>query len=399
MVLTSLRPPAPGRYRRGHAPDEAASPAGERTTMADPTHDLANDLANNPANDLGTSTDDATNDPGSASAAPPAAGEGLLVLDAATIAEVYTPDVAIASQVRAFTQLGLGIAQQPARLLMDGPEESSTFCYAAKVAPDAPSVSKFGSVVPANAGRGLPSIAAVVVVLDAQTGRPAALLDGTAVTTLRTAAASAAAVARLAAPGAHVLAVVGTGVQAQAHARLIAHALPLTQVRVAGVDRAEVQRFVEALADLPVPVVACDSATEACAGAHLVALCTTSLDPVVADTDIAAGTTLVTVGSFAADRAEVPPELMARADLLVVDHGEIAREQAGSVVRAHRAAGLDLDSLVELGAVFAGRHPGRTADDQIVIHNSVGIGVQDATAAEAILSAATAAGRGRRIDW
>ncbi|GMA41979.1 ornithine cyclodeaminase family protein [Mobilicoccus caccae] len=326
------------------------------------------------------------------------AGEGLLVLDAATITELYPPEVAIESQRRAFTQLGLGVAQQPERLLMDGPGGSSTFCYAAKIAPDAPSVSKFGSVVPANARRGLPSISAVVMVLDAETGTPAALLDGTTVTTLRTAAASAAAVERLAVAGADVLAVVGTGVQAEAHARLISHALPLREVRIAGLDRQEARGLAGRLADLDVTTVACDWACEACAGAQVVALCTTSLDPVLDDGDVAAGTTVVTVGSFAPDRAEVPTALMAGADLVVVDHREIAVAQAGSVVRAHAEGVLAHDELVELGAIFAGSHPGRTGSEQIVVHNSVGIGVQDAAAAEAILHAASVAGRGHRVS-
>lgn len=213
------------------------------------------------------------------------------------------------------------------------------------MAPDAPSVSKFGSVVPAKSARGLPSISAVVLVLHPETGRPGALLDGTAVTTLRTAAASAAAVEQLAAVGADTLAVTGAGVQAEAHILLIAQVMELREVRVA-----------------------------------------------------AAGATVLSIRSFAPDRSELPESLMRRADLVVVDHAETAAAQAGSVVRAAASGHLDPASVIELGAVFAGGHPGRTSPDQVIVYNSVGIGVQDAAAAAAILRAAEAAGRGRHVQ-
>lgn len=102
----------------------------------------------------------------------------LLVLPAADVRELLTIGLAIESQRTAFMELGRGHALLPARLLIEGDQDSVSFCYAARLAPDGGAVCKFGSVNPANANLGLPTISALITILDGADGRPVAIMDG-----------------------------------------------------------------------------------------------------------------------------------------------------------------------------------------------------------------------------
>jgi ornithine cyclodeaminase len=325
--------------------------------------------------------------------------DGLLVLSAADVTQVFDMDTAIESQRVAFRELGLGHAQLPARLLLSGPEGSSSFCYAARVSDETGAVCKFGSAAPANAERGLPTIAAVVTALDPQTGRPVALMDGTTVTTIRTSAASAVAAEALARPESSVLAVLGSGVQAEAHVEALARVLPLSDVRVWGRTAAKAEQLVARLAErFDFDVSVARDPQVAVAGADVVVAATTSATPVLEVEWLAPGATVISVGSFAADRSEVPVELLRRAAAVVVDDVETSLEHAGPVVAAVHENVLGAGDLVSLGSVVAGLSSGRSRPEDIVFYNSVGIGVQDAAAAWAVITAARERGLGQQIS-
>ncbi len=317
----------------------------------------------------------------------------MLVLSAADVERLFSLGVAIESQRAAFTALGRGTAVLPPRLLVPGTGESVAFCYAARLSPDAAAVSKFGSVNPANSARGLPSVNALVTVLDAETGQPVAVMDGTSVTTIRTSAASAVAASVLARPGARTLAVLGSGVQAKAHAAALSTVLGLVEVRIWSPSK----RRREALAASLTPPAssagpaarAAASAEDAVRGADVIACCTSSFTPVLDVNWLAEGATVISIGSFAPDRHEVPADLAAQADAVVVDDVAASLEDAGPIIAAV-ATGNDLaERLIPLGAVVAGLRAARRSDSALVYYNSVGLGVQDAAAALAIVSAAS----------
>ena len=326
--------------------------------------------------------------------------EGLLVLSAADVERLFTLDLAIESQRAAFTALGRGTAVLPPRLLVPGAGDAVAFCYAARLSPDGAAVSKFGSVNPANPARGLPSVNALVTVLDAETGQPVAVMDGTAVTTIRTSAASAVAASALARPGARTLAVLGSGVQARAHVAALTRVLSLDEIRIWSPSperRAAAAGSASGAAGTAGPVArAAGSAEEAVRGADVIACCTTSFTPVLDVSWLADGAMVISIGSFAPDRHEVPAELAIRADAVVVDDVPTALEDAGPIIAA--AASDDFtERLIPLGDVVAGLRAARQAGTDLVYYNSVGLGVQDAAAALAIVAAASAAAAPRPI--
>jgi ornithine cyclodeaminase/alanine dehydrogenase-like protein (mu-crystallin family) len=322
----------------------------------------------------------------------------LLLLGGADVTAVFDLRSAIESQRAAFAALGRRDARLAPRLLLPGPgPDDIAFCYVSRL-PGTGTVAKFGSVNPGNAQRGLPSVSALIVVQDPVDGRPVAIIEGEAVTTLRTSAASAVAVDHLAVPDAAGLAVVGSGVQARAHVRAIAEVRPIERVCVAGrrpESSADVAR--ELSEELGIPVTAVASVREAVADADIVATCTTSKEPVVHGSWLAPGCTLVSVGSFAPDRREVDAGLLTRAAAVVVDDVATACEQAGPVVAALAAGTLTEAGLTSLGAVSAGIAEGRRSPDDIVFYNSVGLGIQDTAAASRIVERARAAGVGQTV--
>ncbi|MEU5342524.1 ornithine cyclodeaminase family protein [Streptomyces sp. NPDC020766] len=316
--------------------------------------------------------------------------DDVLHLSRDQVAALLDTDTAIRSQRAAFTALGDGTAELPGKIMHpSGFDDSVVFAYLARLSAGTGAVAKIGSVNPGNAAAGLPTIHAVINALDPVTGQLVAVMDGTAVTTLRTAAASAVAFDALATPDSAELGLIGSGTQALAHARSVARVRDLRAVRIWSPSperRARAARLLAA--ELGIPVKAVDSAEEAVAGLPMVAACTLSSTPVVRGEWLAPGCTVVSVGSFEPSRSEVDTEVVRRAAAVVVDDPETAAEHAGPVVEALRSGTLAPDDLIPLGGVLTGRREGRTTERDIVYYNSVGVGIQDAAAAWAVIDAA-----------
>lgn len=257
--------------------------------------------------------------------------DDVLHLSRDQVAALLDTDTAIRSQRAAFTALGDGTAELPGKIMHpSGFDDSVVFAYLARLSADTGAVAKIGSVNPGNAAAGLPTIHAVINALDPVTGQLVAVMDGTAVTTLRTAAASAVAFDALAIPDGTELGLIGSGTQALAHARCVARVRDLRAVRIWSPNperRARAARLLAA--ELGIPVKAVDTAEEAVAGLPMVAACTLSSTPVVRGEWLAPGCTVVSVGSFEPSRSEVDTEVVRRAASVVVDDPETRRRMPG----------------------------------------------------------------------
>src|SRR5579884_858102 len=213
----------------------------------------------------------------------------------------------------------------------------------------------------------------LVTLFDPQTGTPLALMDGTYITAMRTAAAAALAARLLARPDARVLAILGTGVQSRAAQTMFPRAYAFAEVRVAG--RGEYE--------------------EAVRGADVVHAATASPEPVVRLEWLRPGAHVSSVG-YAEGGSELDPALVERADVVVVEQRDsaLAPPPAGAPELAARRP----DGLVELGEIVAGAAAGRTSPQQLTLYKSVGVAVQDLAAAALVLAAARAQGAGRQVE-
>ncbi|GAA4090724.1 ornithine cyclodeaminase family protein [Nocardioides kongjuensis] len=325
--------------------------------------------------------------------------EPTLVLSRGDVAALFDADTAYDSQVRAFTAIGQGAARPSAKIMLEHPGlDDLCFTYASRLLPFG-AVCKFGSVNPGNAERGIPTISATVLALDAGTGRLAAIIEGTEITTRRTAAATMVAVEALAVPGPLEVAIVGTGVQAAAHVRALAARGRTVEVRIAGRSAQRAASLANELAaDTGLTVRGAADVRSAVAGADVVVLGTTSHTPVLDAGWVAGGTLVVSLGSISPTRCEVGQDLLARAARVVVDDRHSAQVQAGPVVAGLASGRLAAADLTGLGEVLVGLAAGRGGDDEIVFYNSTGIGLQDAAAAAAVIATARDRGAGQHLD-
>jgi ornithine cyclodeaminase/alanine dehydrogenase-like protein (mu-crystallin family) len=241
---------------------------------------------------------------------------------------------------------------------------------------------KLVTVMRDNPAHGLPSVQALVVWLDAATGRARALLDGAAVTALRTGAASGVATGLLARPDASTLAMLGTGAQAEWQVRAVLAARPIRRVVVHSPTPDHRQRFAERMAQATeVEVTVASSAQEALAEADVVCCATTSATPVFDAAWLRGGTHVNGIGAFRLDMMELPPQLFARASLVAVDALPAALAEAGDLVAALERDLLPADAVVELGSVAADYAAARDPA-AITVFKSVGLAIQDVAAAE-----------------
>ena len=245
---------------------------------------------------------------------------------------------------------------------------------------------KLVTIVPGNAERGLPTLHAIVIWLDAETGEPMALMDGSTITAMRTGAASGVATRLLARSDSETLAVIGAGGQAEWQVRAVLAARPIRRVLVHARSPEARLAFAERMAAaVGIPVEPAGSAEAAVREADVVCCATTSSEPVFDAAWLRPGTHVNGIGAFRLGMVELPPELFARADVVAVDSRAAAMAEAGDVVAAIERGLLTESELVEIGTIgrdwVESRQP-----DAITAFKSVGLAIQDVAAAELAVS-------------
>jgi ornithine cyclodeaminase len=257
---------------------------------------------------------------------------------------------------------------------------------------------KWLSFCPANPSRGLPVIHALVILADSATGAPLGILEGSALTAVRTGAASGAATDVLARPEASTAAIFGAGTQARSQLAAILAVRRVARARVYDIDAAASSAFAtEMTARHGIEVEAAISPAAALAGADIVCTATTATEPVFEDRDIRPGTHINAVGVFDPRFAEIPPGTIERARV-VVDQVEAALEEAGDLLRPMAAGRIDRSHFeTELGDVLSGRAAGRGDPAEITLFKSVGLAVQDLYAAARAVSNARRMGLGTTL--
>jgi alanine dehydrogenase len=323
----------------------------------------------------------------------------MLVLSRAEVEALLDPGELIEAVAGAMADLSAGRAAVPNRVAVAVPERDGLLAAMPGYVPSQGALAaKLVTLFPDNTR--LPTHQAVIGVFAPDTGEPVALMDGTAVTALRTAAGSALSTRLLAREEARVLAILGTGVQARSHARAVPLVRSLEEVRVAGRSLERAERLAGELAASGLPARAAASYAEATRGADVVCAATHSVEPVVRREWLDPGTHVTSVGYNPAGR-ELDDATVADA-LVVVESRETALAPVpagandltqpirdGVITAAHVHA--------ELGELVAGTRPGRASAEQITLYKSVGVAVQDAAAAALVLGRARAAGVGMEI--
>lgn len=332
----------------------------------------------------------------------------LRILTAADLDRVLTPDLALDAMRSAFGQLSGGGAVVPLRGSL-GSDRGTTLLMPAWLADSRDLGAKIVSVFPGNADRGEPAVQGAVLLLDAERGTPRALLDGTRLTAIRTAAGSGLATELLADAATDVLAVFGAGPQGRAHIELLAATRRLGEIRIVSRSGVSAERLAADLRDLgdAAPwapsgaprIVAVEDPAAAVRDAGLVVTATTSREPVFPGAALPVGAHVNAVGSYRPDMQEVDVTTVRRARV-VADQRAAVWEEAGDLIVPLRAGAVTRDIVdAELGDLVSGEAPTGRNGHEITLFESVGNAAQDVAMAAAALAAAEREEVGRVVPF
>jgi ornithine cyclodeaminase/alanine dehydrogenase-like protein (mu-crystallin family) len=257
---------------------------------------------------------------------------------------------------------------------------------------------KIVSVFRGNPARGLPTVTSIYVLSDYETGAPLAIMDGSYLTALRTAAGSAVATRELARSEAHSLGVFGTGVQARFHVETIRRVRAVDRVLVAATSAQKGRSFADWVTQTT-GIVAEVAEPQAASAADIVAACTTSATPVVLDEHVQPGAHVNAVGAFTPTTRELPSKLIGRARVFV-DTRVGALSEAGDLLLAAHEGGFRLEDIAgEVGEVLLGSNAGRSSASEVTLYKSVGAAFLDAATARLAYDQATHKGLGTVYEF
>ena len=328
----------------------------------------------------------------------------MLILSAQDVRESLPMRDAIELMKRAFAALERGEATVPLRTHLSArDDEGITLVMPARVDGESSSLAvKIVSVFDRNVAAGIPKTQAAVIVLEPDTGRPLALIEGSALTAIRTAAASGAATDLLAHPESETLAILGAGVQARSHIEAMCSVRPITTIRVFGPTPGKVDALIHELKSTQRhrgEIFRAESGADAIREADIICTTTTSSTPVFDDVDVKPGAHINAVGSYTPDACEISGATVARAWVAVDDRGA-AWAEAGDLIQARDNGLIDAGHIrAELGELVIDQGLRPTDPRQVTLFKSVGVAVQDAFAASAALEGAKKLGLGTVVAW
>ncbi len=320
-----------------------------------------------------------------------------LLLSEEDVRIVLSMEDLIAAMRTALEQFSTKRVEQPLRSVIEVGLQKAAFAVMPAFVTTPPALgAKLVTVFPSNAGAGLPTHLATILLLDSMTGELVAIMDGRYITEARTAAVSAVSTDLLAREESSVLAIIGSGIQARSHVDALGRVRDLRTIRAWSRTPDRLEQFIREIEPrTSAQVVRCSSAREAVNGADVVVLATSAREPVVLGDWIREGTHICAVGACRPSEREMDTALVARARLFV-DSRAGALTEAGDVVMPMAEGAFEAGHILgELGEVLAGRIAGRRAAADVTIFKSLGMAVEDVAAAHLAYEKAAERGLGR----
>lgn len=317
----------------------------------------------------------------------------IRILSAADVRAALPMPKAIEAMRHAYSQLSADKVTAPPRQHLST-DKGVTLIMPAYL----PERSEFGikvvSVYDDNPNLDLPRITATVLVLDPATGTPKAFMDGASLTAIRTGAGGGVAADLLARQDAKKVGLFGAGVQARAQLQAVMAVRNIARVNLISRTQASAQQLATEISKWtdPPKVNIVSTPQKVVEDADIVLCATTSATPLFDGNDLQPGTHITAVGTFVPEKREVDTTTIRRSDRIVVDSREACAEEAGDLIIPN----AEIDA--EIGEILNGDKPGRESDNEITFFKSVGVAVQDAVAAAAVLAAAQAKGLGTLIE-
>jgi ornithine cyclodeaminase/alanine dehydrogenase-like protein (mu-crystallin family) len=294
-------------------------------------------------------------------------------LDEASVRAVLRWDVLIAAMEPALIAFSAGRVIQPVRNMLAIEEGRRYLGIMPAVAEEAMGL-KLVSFYPANAGTGVPTHLAMILLFSTDTGEPLAVMDGRLITEMRTAAVSAAVTRQLTSPEGRVLALLGSGVQASAHLAALSLVRGFDEVRVWSRTPEHARRFAEEHGAQVAP-----DAESAVRDADVIVTATDAREPILQGAWLKPGAHVNAVGAPRPTWRELDDDVMS-SGVLVVDSREAVLQESGDVILSKAPI------YAEVGEIFAGTKP-KPPSGCTTVFKSVGIAVEDIAAAKLVCEA------------
>ncbi|WP_069808195.1 ornithine cyclodeaminase family protein [Vulcanisaeta thermophila] len=256
---------------------------------------------------------------------------------------------------------------------------------------------KVVNVISRNASRGLPTTQGLVLLFDDETGTPRAVINGTALTAWRTAAATAVSI-RYLARDTDSIAIIGAGLQARYHAVLFMRVFNVRKFIINSRTREKALKLAEFIRSRGFDAVVVDSVEDAVRGADVIVAATTNKTPVIMGEWLVNGQHVASIGAPERDARELNDEVLRRSRRLFVDSRKAVINETGDVIIPMNNRLIDENYLIEIGEVIANIKPGRTSDDEITVFKSVGIAAEDLAASVYIYNLAVKSNIGVTIE-
>jgi ornithine cyclodeaminase/alanine dehydrogenase-like protein (mu-crystallin family) len=328
----------------------------------------------------------------------------ILILTQDEVETLLTMEACISVMAEAMAALARGHVYQPMRMMVRPPSAAGIMAlmpsYMAGAAGQAFYGLKAMGVFHGNPAKGKDAHQGAVLLYSGETGELLSLMNGSAITAIRTAAISGLATRLLARPDASDLAIIGSGIQARSHLAAIHCVRPLKRARVASRTVDHARKFTDELGPhFPFPIEPVAAIEEAVHGADLVVTATTASTPIIKRDWIAPGAHLNVIGAYTPTTREVDSATIAAARLFV-DRRESALSEAGDVLLAMQEGAIDAGHIcAEIGEVLIGSQPGRTTAEEITLFKSLGLPVEDLAAAEYLYRRALETGTGTIVPF
>jgi ornithine cyclodeaminase len=327
----------------------------------------------------------------------------LRILTRADVQQAVSMAQAIEVVKGAFAQLSAGRANVPLRTQLPVPRHDGVTLFMPAYLEESDSLAvKIVSVFPANLERGLPTIHALVLVVDAATGQPIAAMDGTYLTALRTGAASGAATDLLARKDARHVAIFGAGTQGRTQLQAVCEVREIAKAWVYDQVHARAEQYAHEMrrrgGRIPTDIEVAASPAEAVANADIISTATTSSTPVFNDADLKSGVHINGIGAYTPQMQEVPEATVARARIVVDSRAACLTEAGDLVIPLRKGLIAEKDIYAELGEIVLGHKAGRASASEATFFKSVGNAVQDAAVARLALQVAEERGLGTQIE-
>lgn len=304
-----------------------------------------------------------------------AALTGIPFLDEATVERHLDLDALIGAMERAFIDFSAGKVVQPVRQLM--PVEPHGGFFGVMPAIGEAMGIKLVTFYPGNAAHDLPTHLGLILLFRPETGEAEVMMDGRLITEMRTAAGSAAAAKALAPADSRALAILGSGVQARAHAEMMPRVHDYAEVRLWGRTAENARACAEEIG-----ATWCEGAEDAVRGADVVVCTTAAKEPIFDGAWLKGGAFVSSVGWNTKAGRELDDATMAHP--VIVESREAALDQSGNIL----VTGAEIHA--ELGEILAGTRPAPAG--QTCVFDSIGIAAMDMAAAKLVLDAWRAAG-------